>query len=469
MSTGAPVDRARVLVVDDQPEILRMMERILGEDYELSIADGIDEGRRLLSGDEFELALCDIEMPGGSGLQLAAELAAVHPRTSVVLVTGLDDPEVAQRGFDLGVHGYLVKPFGRGALRITVINALRRRELELAAAAHARSLEERLQTIVDNAPMPIYAKDRELRYVIVNRATEELAGAEPGSLVGKTSDEIMSPASARLSNEGDLAILAGAPSFERRETLVVGGRERVSLTTKFPLMDEDGRVIAVCGISADVTAQAEADRLRDALSAAQREAIRELRTSRLETVERLVRAVELHDPDTGVHVSRMAVVAATLAQLYGLPEDRVDLIRAAAPMHDVGKIGISAELLGKPGRLTDAEREEMQRHTVIGHSLLAESESELLKLAATIALTHHEYYDGSGYPDGLAGDEIPIEGRIVALADVLDALLSDRSYRPAMTVTEATDLIRSESGTHFDPRLVELLLTNLEDILSARA
>ena len=110
----------------------------------------------------------------------------------------------------------------------------------------------------------------------------------------------------------------------------------------------------------------------------------------------------------------------------------------------------------------------MKRHTLIGHQLLAESNSELLKLAATIALTHHEYYDGSGYPHGLAGGEIPIEGRIVAVADVLDALLSDRSYRPAMGVGRAVDLMRSERGTHFDPSVIDLLLDNLEEFLSHR-
>jgi putative two-component system response regulator len=111
----------------------------------------------------------------------------------------------------------------------------------------------------------------------------------------------------------------------------------------------------------------------------------------------------------------------------------------------------------------------MERHTVIGHELLAESDNELLKLAATIALTHHEHFDGRGYPHGLSGEQIPIEGRLVAVADVFDALLSDRSYRPAMTVAEAVDLIRSERGTHFDPTFAELLLDNLDEILSLRA
>jgi putative two-component system response regulator len=164
----------------------------------------------------------------------------------------------------------------------------------------------------------------------------------------------------------------------------------------------------------------------------------------------------------------MAVVAAVLARGLGFDQDHAALIRTAAPMHDVGKIGIDPALLLKPGELTPEERTEMQRHTLIGHALLADSQSDLLRLAATIALTHHEWYDGTGYPQGLKGERIPLEGRIVAVADVFDALLSDRAYRPAMSVERTVELIASESGTHFDPRIVEVLRANLDELLAAR-
>ena len=145
-----------MLVVDDQPEILRMIERMLGDPYDVSIAGGIDEARRTLVHDEYELVLCDIEMPGGSGLELAAELAAVHPRTSVVLVTGLDDPEIAQRGFDLGVHGYLVKPFGGEQLAARIRAVLRRTQPATAAAGtgsvHVFELRAQLHEAGEQAP-----------------------------------------------------------------------------------------------------------------------------------------------------------------------------------------------------------------------------------------------------------------------------------------------------------------------------
>ncbi len=137
-------------------------------------------------------------------------------------------------------------------------------------------------------------------------------------------------------------------------------------------------------------------------------------------------------------------------------------------MHDVGKIATPSEILSKPGPLTPAEREEMNLHTTVGHEILADSKSELLGVAATIALTHHERYDGSGYPNGLAGTEIPLEGRITAVADVFDALLSDRPYRPALTVERTVEILKENKGSQFDPQIVDCLLEHLEEALSLR-
>lgn len=137
-------------------------------------------------------------------------------------------------------------------------------------------------------------------------------------------------------------------------------------------------------------------------------------------------------------------------------------------MHDVGKVATPDGILQKPGQLTPTEREVMQRHTTAGYEILADSESELLQLAATIALTHHERWDGAGYPYGLAAEEIPIEGRITAVADVFDALLSDRCYRSALAVEDAVEVMQEGRGTHFDPDLVDALLGNLEKALALR-
>jgi PAS domain S-box-containing protein len=462
---------ARILITDDQPEMLRLVDRALGRRYRCEFAGTVAQAHRQLASNSFHLALCDIQMLGGSGLVLAEEITEEHSEIAVVLVTDKDDPEAARRAFGFGgrgVHGYLVKPFWPGQLLITVMNALRRRELENFESAHRLNLEERRQTIIDMAPMPVYVKDDAYRYVFANAQADDLAGQERGQLLGKTDEAIMSPEALAHTRAVDRGILEQGTTHEAEETLVIGGIERTFQTVKFPLLDEEGRATAVCGISTDVTAQKDALRLRDELAATQQQAIDELRLSRQETVERLTRAIEFHDLSTGKHVDRMAKVASFLGAHLGLDADQVHLLRVAAPMHDVGKIATPSEILRKPGPLTPKEGEEMRRHAMVGHEILADSESDLLDLAASIALTHHERYDGAGYPQGLTGEGIPLEGRITAVADVFDALLSERHYRPALTVEETVEIIKKGRGSQFDPQIVDTLLEHLDEALSVR-
>jgi putative two-component system response regulator len=184
----------------------------------------------------------------------------------------------------------------------------------------------------------------------------------------------------------------------------------------------------------------------------------ELEEARQEILDRLARAAEFRDDDTGQHTQRVGWLAARLAQVLGLPEERVDLMRKAAPLHDVGKIGIPDAILLKDGRLTPEERSVMEAHTSIGARILSGSRYPILQFAEEIALAHHERWDGGGYPNGLRGEEIPLSGRIVAAADVFDSLTHVRPYKRAWTVQETMTEIRAEAGRHFDPQVVEALL-----------
>jgi putative two-component system response regulator len=194
----------------------------------------------------------------------------------------------------------------------------------------------------------------------------------------------------------------------------------------------------------------------------------ELRRLREETIRRLSWAAEFRNQETGEHIVRMSLYSALLARLAGLDGDHAEAIRIASPMHDVGKIGIPDRILLKPGRLTEDERDVMEAHTEMGHRILAGSGVELLDLAAVMALTHHEWIDGTGYPSGAAGDAIPIEGRICAIADVFDALTSDRVYRPAFQPDEARSLMLEGRGTQFDTVLLDLFFDSFDDVLAIR-
>ncbi len=194
----------------------------------------------------------------------------------------------------------------------------------------------------------------------------------------------------------------------------------------------------------------------------------EVRTSRWETIRRLAIAAEYRDPETANHIERMSSYSAILAARAGVPEARCEEIRLASPMHDIGKLGIPDAVLTHPGLFDAGQRAVMNQHTTYGWEILHGSDSTLLETAAVIALSHHEWWDGSGYPAGLAGPAIPIEGRIVAIADVFDALTSTRRYKRAFSIDEAVGIMVGERGTHFDPDLLDAFFRDIDELVEVR-
>lgn len=185
----------------------------------------------------------------------------------------------------------------------------------------------------------------------------------------------------------------------------------------------------------------------------------ELQNTRLEVIHRLGLAAEYRDNETGLHIIRMSKISAELARAVGLPESECELILNSSPMHDIGKLGIPDSVLLKPSKLDTEEWEIMKTHALIGADILSGGNSDLLDQASLIAITHHEKWDGSGYPNGLKGKDIPLVGRIVSLADVFDALTSERPYKKAWSIQKAIDYIKDMSGKQFDPELVEIFIS----------
>jgi len=349
-----------VLVVDDEPQVQQLIARILERHgFRCELAASAEEARKLLESkaNNFQLMLCDVNMPGESGLELLSSTLASHPEVAALMVTGADDPEMAESAIELGAFGYLTKPFRPNELMINIVNALHRRRLELENRAHRAMLENAV----------------EARTAALSEAVSRLQRSE-----------------------------------------------------------------------------------------------QELRTHQEETVKRLSSMAELRDLETGRHLERMSSYCALIAERFDFDRERIELMRIASPMHDVGKIGIPDNILLKPSTLTPEEREVMQQHTEIGYRILSGSDAELLTLAAVLAWTHHERFDGSGYPRGLSGEEIPIEGRIAAVADVFDALTSDRIYRPAFNVEEAVSMMRDQRGAHFDPEVLDRFLNAMEKVEEIR-
>jgi diguanylate cyclase (GGDEF)-like protein len=246
------------------------------------------------------------------------------------------------------------------------------------------------------------------------------------------------------------------------------GEAEVALLTRFgrlaSLALENARLYGTAQQELAERRRAEDD-LLDTVARLKRSEL-ELQLSQAETIRRLAFAAEFRNAETGRHTERMSRYCELLARKLGLEEERRELIRLASGLHDVGKIAIPDRILLKPGRLTDSERRVIERHAEIGHRLLAGSSSELLDVAATIALTHHERYDGTGYPQGLAGEAIPLEGQIASVADVFDAITSNRVYRPALSFDEAVEVMRAGRGTQFDPLVLDLFLGAIGDVRS---
>jgi len=349
----------KVLIVDDDITFARSMRRILtGAGYDCSaVASGAAARRHLNEGD-IAAVLCDVSMPGESGLDLLASLAADFPEVAVVMTTGLDDPATAAQAYDIGAYGYLIKPFTANEIRITLASALRRSELEAARRSHLRGLERTVARL--------------------RRVHSAVADIE---------------AAATLSSS-------------------------------------DGHTLAT---------------------------------------ERLSRALSLDDDEPRPHIERISRISAVLAEAVGFAGCSPDEFRRAATLHDVGKVMVPEAILLKPGKLTAEEDRAMQRHARVGYQLLAGSTSPLMRAAASIALSHHEWWDGSGYPRGLRGEDIPLEARIVAVADVFDELTSHRGFRPALPVGAAFAAMTELRGRQFEPRLLDLFGGLLSETEAIRA
>ncbi len=348
------IDLKRVLVVDDEEPIRRLLGYMLqSHGYEASLASDAKEARQKLAESPYALVLCDVNMPGESGMDLVRNILNQFPHTAAIMVTGLDSAVLANAALDMGAFGYVVKPFESNEVLINVTNALRRRRLEIENKLHRDNLEDIVRT----------------RTMALQQALEWL---------------------------------------ERSE--------------------------------------------------------KELRLSREETIQRLAIAAEYRDSATAQHIQRMSHYCELLARRYGLSAERCDLIRTASPMHDIGKIGTPDHVLLKPGKFTQDEFNVIAQHAEIGYRILAGSDAEILNVAATIALTHHERWNGSGYPRQLKGEAIPVEGRIAAIADAFDALTTARVYKPAFAFDHAVDLMSKHRGEHFDPELLDVFLSSLPDI-----
>lgn len=323
-----------------------------------------------------------------------------------------------------------------------------------------RRLEAELVRYYEQSLELLWSSDLSGRLVRVNPAWERALGAPAERMLGMHLSDLVHPHDREAVARGLLDLSSGArESVGMRSRFRARGGLWVWLEWSAGASLHEG---VIHGVAHDVSAQLRAEQqLGDQarrLEAMVAERTRDLAEARAETLQLLAVAAEYRDDETSQHTERVGVLVAEIASALGLSEESVALLREAAPLHDIGKLAIPDRVLLKRGRLNDSERAAMHAHATLGARLLFGSHSPVLQLAGVIAESHHEWWDGSGYPKGLAGPDIPLVGRIVAVADVFDALTHDRPYKPAWPVEQALAMIRRSAGAQFDPQVVAAFL-----------
>ena len=452
-----PGIRPKVLVVDDDAAkrlaICAMLDR-LGH----AVVD-VDSGHGALlavSAQQFAVILMEARMPTMSGYEAAKRirLRSESAATPIIFMTAFGRDEVeTTAAYASGAVDFIFSPIAGDALRAKVTAFV---DLFARAHEHQQALdsiavlrhEAQLDRIVfEEAPIGSVITGRDGRIERVNLALCTMLGHIPEAFSGAHFLDFTHPEDREHSAAAVDSVMSGAlgaPHFDARY-LHASGRvveTRIALTA---IRDDADEVAQLFAQVEDVT---------DA-----RRTTRELQQAQFEMLARLAAAAELHEDDTGQHTLRVADLSVAIGRTIGLPDEQLELLRLAAPLHDVGKIAISDAVLRKRGKLTIEEFDQVKTHTTSGAQMLAGSPYELLALAEQIALTHHEHWDGSGYPTGLAGEAIPITGRIVAVADVFDALTHPRPYKAAWSTADAITELTSHAGTHFDPLVVDAFLS----------
>ena len=322
---------------------------------------------------------------------------------------------------------------------------------EVVEREHSRAVEAELDNIMAAAPIFLFRWNREGVYTFARGNFNTVLGVSPQDRIGHSVYELF----------------AHKPEIGRNFERAMAG-ETFQTTVHFgenpfdahytPAYDESGEICGVIGATMD------ASKIYQAQRAIENERVRaEFEAAQAEVLDRLARAGEFRDDDTGQHTRRVGDMAAQLAARLGFAPERVEIMRRAAPLHDIGKIGVPDGILLKPGKLTDDEFAIIRTHCEIGARLLHDGKSELVQMAQKIARSHHERFDGGGYPDKLMGAQIPIEGRIVAVVDVFDALTSQRPYKEAWPIERALAEIQRCAGTQFDPSVVEAFIAMFEE------
>lgn len=416
------------------------------------------EGLQLFQSTVFDIVITDILMPEMNGVTMVKQIKELNPQQPIIITSACEESSYLLELINLGVAQFLLKPIQtENMVRIVhevVKNIYNQRKVNEFTAQlkqdliHQTTLLEQYKEIVDISTIVIKT-DLQGNIIYTNDAFCKTSGYSSDEILTHGHRILRHPEMQKEFYEDLWRTILNKQTWTGSiKNLKKNGQNYITDTTIRPILDEFGNIIEFISISHDVT---ELYDLND-----------EIWQTQHEMLSLLGEVGETRSQETGNHVRRVAKYSKLLGELYGLEEDQLRLIYSASPMHDIGKIGIPDAILLKPGKLDSDEYDVMKTHSNIGYDILKNSNRPLLQAAAIIAHEHHEKWDGSGYPNALAGESIHIYGRIIALADVFDALSCDRVYKKAWPMDTIIEFIINERGRHFDPKLVDMFMANID-------
>ena len=459
---------SKILIVDDEESVRSVLGEMLElNNYQCTLAASTAEAHSLLDKDKFELVISDINMPDQSGLDFIKEVMAKDPDVAVIMVTGMDDPMIADVALKLGAYDYVTKPVKLNNLLISVSNALKRRRLEIDNRLYQKQLEAmvskqtaalqeneaRLKAILEAAEhVSFIMVDQEAenrgRIVEFSRGAECLLGYNRRDVLGRPVSCLHLPDEiTNLANNAHISDNNIGKGLSKRLNLITRSGNTVPvLSTVYPILAPDGSLSAVLFVFLDISESINA-------KAKTQQTVEQLENALKGSIKAMAMAVEMRDPYTAGHQQRVADLASTIAKEMNLSEKRSEGVMMGGIIHDLGKIAIPAEILSKPGIITETEFELITAHPRVGYNIL--KHIDFPWPIAQIVLQHHERLNGSGYPQGLYGDQIILEARIIGVADVVEAMASHRPYRPARGIDAALKEIDKNKGILYDPDVVK--------------
>ena len=448
-----------ILVVDDIPQNIQLVSDILREQYRVLFAtDGVS-ALNVLKNKYIDLVLMDIMMPGMDGFETTRRIREdlLLTEIPIIFLSANVDQTNLIKGYERGAVDFIAKPFNPVELKLRIKTQLdlyfTKKQLQMFLEENQLVLHQYKEAVDEGA---IVSKtDIHGNITYVNDQFCKISGYSREELLNKPHNIVRHTDMPKGAFKEMWHMLKNKKSWSG----IVKNRSKDGETYVVkalikPIVNSSGEIVEYIAIRQDIT---EIYRLQN-----------EIVETQEEIIEKLGELAESRSKETGYHVRRVAEYSALLANLCNLPLEDIEMIKMASPMHDIGKIAIPDNILLKPGKLNEDEFEIMKTHAEIGYGVFKNSKRELLRAAAIISHEHHERWDGKGYPCGVKGEDIHIYGRITAVADVFDALGSDRVYKEAWPLDRILELFRNESGKQFDPYLVKLFLENLDDFLVLR-